>query len=99
MTGPSDNPFAGIDITWNRVKGGAPLIPIITDIDKKFQYDNPASSIPKLNKVYQMIQALPDSHWKKIKSAQVQNIIEQCAGMYIEVTSNNHAVAPGEKLI
>lgn len=97
MTGPSDNPFAGIDITWNRVKGGAPLIPIITDIDKKFQYDNPASSIPKLNKVYQMIQALPDSHWKKIKSAQVQNIIEQCAGMYIEVTSNNHAVAPGEK--
>lgn len=93
----ADNPFAGIDITWNRVKGGAPLIPLINDIDRTFQYDNPAMSIYKLNKVYQMIQALPDSHWKTIKSEEVKNIILQCAGLYIEAVSNIHMVAPGEK--
>jgi LmbE family N-acetylglucosaminyl deacetylase len=91
-----DNPFAGIDISWNRVKGGAVLIPLITDVDKKFQYDNPAASIPKLNKIYQMIQGLPDTYWKKIKSEEIKNIIQQCAGLFIEASSANHAVAPGE---
>ncbi len=92
-----ENPFAGIDITWNRVKGGAVMIPVIIDIDKKFQHDNPVASIPRLNKLYQMIQSLPDSHWKKIKSDEVKSVIEKCAGLFLEVASNNHAVAPGEK--
>ena len=92
-----DNPFAGIDITWNRVKGGASLIPLINDLDKSFKYDNPAASISKLNKVYQLIQALPDTYWKKIKSDEIVQIIQDCAGLYIDVTSSIHAVAPGEK--
>ncbi len=92
-----DNPFAGIDITWNRVKGGAPLIPLINDIDKTFQHDNPAASIPKLNKIYQFIQNLPDGHWKSIKSEEIKNLIVQCAGLYIEAVSTIHMVAPGEK--
>ncbi|MEP7323076.1 MAG: LmbE family protein, partial [Saprospiraceae bacterium] len=91
-----DNPFAGIDITWNRVKGGAILIPLINEIEKKFQYDNPAASISKLNKVYQLIQALPETYWKKIKTEEIKTIIQQCAGLYIEAVSSNHAVAPGE---
>lgn len=92
-----DNPFAGIDITWNRVKGGAFLIPIINEIDRNFKYDNPAASIAKLNKVYQLIQSLPDPFWKKIKSEEILQIIQDCTGLFIEVTSNIHAVAPGEK--
>lgn len=92
-----DNPFAGIDITWNRVKGGAFLTPIINEIDRNFKYDNPAASIAKLNKVYQLIQSLPDPFWKKIKSEEILQIIQDCTGLFIEVTSNIHAVAPGEK--
>ncbi|MEP7266408.1 MAG: PIG-L family deacetylase [Saprospiraceae bacterium] len=91
-----DSPFAGIDITWNRVKGGASLIPVFDDIDKAFSYENPAASIPKLTKAYQKIQALPDTYWKKIKSDEIIKIIQDCAGMYIDVTSSIHAVAPGE---
>ena len=53
-----DNPFAGIDITWNRVKGGKPIIPLVNDLEKTFSYDNPSASIGKLNKIYQAIQAL-----------------------------------------
>ncbi|MEO5582295.1 MAG: PIG-L family deacetylase [Saprospiraceae bacterium] len=91
-----ENPFAGIDITWNRVKGGAVLIPLINEIEKKFQYENPAASISKLNKVYQMIQALPETYWKKIKTEEIKTIILQCSGLYIEAVSSNHTVAPGE---
>lgn len=93
----TDNPFAGIDITWNRVKYGAALIPVINDLDKTFSYDNPAASIPKLNKVYNMIQSLPPGYWKTIKTEEVKNIILQCAGLYIEAVSSIHTVAPGEK--
>jgi len=94
-----DNPFSGMDITWNRVKGGAALIPLIQDLDRTFQYDNPAASIPKLNKVYQMIQALPDGYWKSKKSEDVKNLIAQCAGLFMEAVSNTHTVAPGEKTV
>lgn len=92
-----DNPFAGIDITWNRVKGGKALIPFVTDLDKTFKYDDPAASIEKLNKLYQLIQVLPDTYWKKIKSDEVKQIIQDCAGVFIDITSSIHAVAPGEK--
>lgn len=92
-----DNPFAGIDITWNRVKGGKPIIPLVNDLEKTFSYDNPSASIGKLNKIYQAIQALPDTYWKKIKSNEVKTLIEACAGLYIEALSNLHTVTPGDK--
>lgn len=93
---PSDksNIFEGIDTTWNRVKGGNAIGNILHQVEKNFDFTNPAASIPELLKAYQLIEKLEDAHWRKIKSKEIKNLIYNCAGLYLEAAAEtNHATA------
>ena len=92
------NIFEGINTSWTRVKGGAPIGEILTEVDRNFKHDNPAASIPHLAKAYKMIKALPDGHWKKIKQAEIEKVIQACAGMYAEAIANDYSATPGESI-
>lgn len=88
------NLFEGIDTTWNRVKNGKPIGDILANVQKNFDFKNPAASVPELLKAYELIQQLTDTHWKTIKSEEIKKIIAACAGMYLEaVTDNQEATA------
>jgi len=39
-------------------------------------------------KAYQLIQKLEDKHWKTIKTEEIKAIIQACAGLYLEASSN-----------
>ncbi len=93
------NLFEGINTTWTRVKGGEAIEKILTSVEKNFDFRNPAASIPELVKAYALIEKLEDAHWKKIKSAEIKEIIAACAGLYLEATSAEHTATPGSKVI
>lgn len=87
------NIFDGIDTSWNRVKGGKAIEDILIQVEKNYDFTNPSASIKELTKAYQLIQNLNNTHWKKIKSEDIKNIIAACTGLYLEVSANtNHAV-------
>ena len=88
--------FDGIDVTWGRVKGGMPIGKAVAKIDANFKAENPSASVPALLKVMEMIQALPDGHWKNVKMAEVQNIILHAAGMFIEATADDYSATAGQ---
>lgn len=90
--------FDGIDITWNRVKGGAPIGKILAEVEQNFDYANPGASVPELVKAYKLIKALPDGYWKNIKKAEIETIIEACMGLFIEVLANDYSATPGESV-
>ncbi|MBU2940589.1 PIG-L family deacetylase [Lacinutrix sp. C3R15] len=93
---PTDktNIFEGIDTSWNRVVGGKEIGAILYQVEKDFDFTNPAASIPELLKAYQRIEKLEDLHWRKIKSEEIKNLIYNCAGLYLEaVAESNHATA------
>lgn len=92
------NIFEGIDTSWNRVKNGKAIGELVTKISADYNFKNPSASIPNLVKVYQMIQALEDSHWKSIKTEEVKNCITNCSGIYLEAVSNQQEVTPGSVL-
>ena len=92
------DPFEGINTTWTRVKGGGPIGEIIRSIENDFSFKNPSASVPKLIEAYQMIQEIEDLHWKKIKSAEIQAIIKNCLGLYIDAVANQDAGSPGESV-
>lgn len=96
-TGDQD-PFEGINTTWTRVKGGAPIGEILAKVENDFDYDDPAKSIPALVKAYKLIKKLPNSHWKQIKQAEIENVIEACLGLYAEATANAYSATPGESV-
>jgi len=99
-TVPTDNKniFEGIDTSWNRVKGGAAIGKILSEVEKKFDFKNPSASIPMLVSAYEMLQKTEDEHWKTIKSDELKKIIQACAGLYLEGVAAQQSITPGSLL-
>jgi len=94
----SGNVFEGIDTSWNRVKGGAPIGELLKKVENEFDFKNPATSLPDLMKAYRLITQLDDQHWKTIKKRDIEAIIEACAGLYLEVRTNTAQATYGAEV-
>lgn len=90
--------FDGIDITWNRVKGGKEIETVINEAIKNFNADNPSTIVPTLVKAYQLVLKLEDEYWKTQKKKELESLIIACAGLYFEANPNEYAAASGEKI-
>ncbi len=90
--------FEGIDTSWNRVEGGKAIGLLLAEVEKNFDFKNPAASIPNLVKAYQLIQSLNEDHWKPIKSEEIRRIIAACSGLYVEAVTNIQETTPGSKV-
>lgn len=92
------NLFDGIDTSWNRVKGGKSIGIFLADVEKNYDFKNPAASIQDFSKAYLMIQSLEDTHWKSIKSEEIKKIIAACTGLYLEAAAENQDATPGSNV-
>ena len=90
----SNDIFAGIDTSWNRVEGGNAVGSILNKIEKEFNFVNPAAHLPQLLEAYKLLQNIKDEHWKTIKTNELKIIIEACAGLYLEVSAASPHAAP-----
>ena len=86
--------FSGINTTWNRVKGGGEIGAILYEVEANFDFVNPSKHLPKLMEAYKMIQQLADLHWRKIKDKEIKEIIEACAGLYLEAVADSSSGIP-----
>ncbi len=82
-----DDIFSGINTTWSRIKGGAAIGEILYAVEEAFDFKQPSASVPKLMEAYQLIEALPNSHWKRVKLKAIKNLITDCAGLFVDVTT------------
>ena len=92
----SSDPFDGIDVSWNRIKGGKPIGNLLNQVEANFDFHHPYKSIPNLMKAYQLIRALPDGYWKQVKQKEIEQVIEACMGLFVEVTAADFSATPGE---
>lgn len=88
--------FAGLNTSWTRVEGGAPIGDLLGQVDRDFRDDNPAASVPALLQAMQMIQQLPEGYWKKKKRAEIKEVIRGCLGIYLEATAAEPTATPGD---
>lgn len=88
------NIFSGINTTWTRLKNGKKIGAILYDIENKFDFVNPSSHLPKLMEAYVLIQKLKNTHWREIKEKQIKQIIEACAGLYLEASAVSSSGTP-----
>lgn len=87
--------FEGINTTWSRVPGGEKIGSLLSKIDQSYRSDNPAASIPDLLNALQMIEALPDGHWKRVKQKEIKEVIKGCMGLYLETVADQAIGTPG----
>lgn len=86
--------FAGIDTSWNRIKGGKAIGDILYAVEKNFNFNNPSVHIPELLKAYNLLQNITNEHWKIQKSKELKAIIEMCAGLYLEASAETASSTP-----
>jgi len=90
----NNNIFDGIDTTWNRVEGGAKIKTIMDSVIEKYDFKNPAASIPELLKAYQLISQIQNKYWRTLKLKQIKNSIANCAGLFMEVNADSSSSSP-----
>lgn len=90
--------FAGINTSWSRIAGGAEIGKILYKVQEDFDFTQPDKSIPELLKAYQLIQKLKDDYWRELKTNQIKEIIAACAGLYLEVSTQEATGTLGEEI-
>lgn len=90
--------FEGINTTWSRIKGSEKVQQLVTKAIAQFDVEKPAASIPLLTELRTAISKLEPSVWRDRKLVEVEEIIRDCAGLYLEITTDQYWVAPGEKV-
>jgi LmbE family N-acetylglucosaminyl deacetylase len=88
--------FEGVNTTWSRLKGGEKIQPLVDAVIKNFDVEKPYASIPALLQIRQAIKALQPGVWRQRKLAEVEQLIVDCAGLFIEVTADQYWVAPAQ---
>ncbi|MBZ5727763.1 MAG: PIG-L family deacetylase [Acidobacteriia bacterium] len=89
--------FDGIDTTWNRLPGGAAVAPILDEAIRDFAPAHPEKSIAPLAKARPLIAAIADP-LAKIKLAQLDETLAQCAGLWVEAQARQAEATPGAQL-
>ncbi|QNM86009.1 PIG-L family deacetylase [Polaribacter pectinis] len=90
--------FSGINTTWNRLENGGEIGDILYEVEEKFDFVNPSKHLPMLLEAYQKILKLKDNHWRKIKEKQLLEIIEACAGLYLEASAVSSSGTPNSSI-
>lgn len=88
--------FEGVDLTWNRVQGGAKIGKMLAEVSQNFQVEEPSASIPALTKVLKALRKLKKDEWAITKAKEVEQIILQCAGIWFENLNADYHVVPND---
>jgi LmbE family N-acetylglucosaminyl deacetylase len=90
--------FDGIDVTWNRIPGGAEIDAMASDLLAKFAPQNPAASIPALLAIRAKLAALGPDPLVTLKRVELDHILRACLGLFVETAIPDAQVVPGETL-
>ncbi len=85
---PINDIMEGVDVSWARVPGGAMVTRKIEELVKAFDLLHPEKSVRGLVELFQLVNKLPESNWKKQKLEEIQTLIAQCSGLFIDVTTH-----------
>lgn len=83
---------------WGNIEGGKEIEEEIDKAIKNFHYEQPSASIYNLIKIDRMLNQLDDHFLKAQKRTELQEIIKDCLGLYIESSTSQHTAAPGEEI-
>lgn len=88
----------GVITDWSRIEGGAPINSMIDKIVAEYSYINPSASVKSLVELYNKVKALKDNYWKEKKLTEIQQMIEACAGLYLEAVATEQFAVQGDSL-
>lgn len=93
-----NNLFDDVDLTWNRVKNSEKVRQLIQKTINDFDLSNPATSVSALVGVYKELGKLdPTDYYVKKKKTEVEELIQDCLGLWFETNPQDYSTSPGGK--
>lgn len=77
----------GLNTDWNRIGNHKKLQESIENCVEGFNEAKPWESIDQLLEIRDLISQTENDHWKKVKTEEVENIIQSCLGLVVEALS------------
>ena len=94
------DPFDGIDVSWGRVKGSGAVQMQVDQLIANFKPDQPAASVPALVTLYGSLSKLDTTNvYVRAKRQDVQTLLQQTLGLYVETNPTSYAATPGESIL
>ncbi|MFM7485641.1 MAG: LmbE family protein, partial [Cytophagales bacterium] len=91
--------FDNINTSWTRLKGGEKIPTMINNLLSDYREEKPAASIGALLNIRKEIELLDPAVWRDRKIKEVNQLIQDCAGLFVEVQADNFYVSPGQQLV
>ena len=99
---PSKDLHEGVNISWSKALSGTKLQEVqklVDDIVAKYDFSAPQKSVPQLLKLYQTLNALPQTNvWAAQKAKEVKELLVAASGLWLEAFTNTPFVAQGDSL-
>ncbi len=90
--------FDDIDFSWNRISGAKGIEKAIDKILKKFDMNHPDKSITDLFRLRNSLNKLSKNTRVTEKIEEIEKLILQCGGVYLEAVASKYAAANGDSL-
>src|SRR5688572_30583029 len=90
--------FENVNTTWARLKGGTKIQPLGTKAIQSFDAENPSATAPILFQIRKENLNLEKSVWRARKLKEVEQLVQDCLGLYIEVIASQYWISPGEEI-
>ncbi|MFN7988375.1 MAG: PIG-L family deacetylase [Thermoanaerobaculia bacterium] len=89
------DPFEGIDTTWARVAGGAPVGRLLAEAERAFDPRDPAAVLPKLLEAHAAMRWLGGDPWVEVKRKELLAAIRSASGLWLEAMAASPSATPG----
>jgi len=91
--------FDGVDTSWSRVPGGAPVAAALEGAAKAFRVDQPEATVPALIEARRLIARLDRAQpWVTRKLAGIDEVIADAAGVWVDLAAPQQTFIAGGPL-
>ena len=96
-TAPTKTLMDDVKTDWQRLdKNDIQLA--IQQVIKNYSFQNPQQSVPALLQIYKSIKNLKEGYWRDQKLKELEQILKECAGLYLEATTKEMFAVQGDSL-
>ena len=95
---PVSDLLEGVEANWNRISGGDKISTAIDQLIRNFDLLHPENSVEGLVKLDQMMSSLPDGYWKTQKKKELMELLVQCSGLFMDVTTTEQFAVQTDSL-
>src|SRR6478672_4206397 len=95
---PSNDLMDDVNTSWQRVPGSAQVEKKISSLIGNFDFVTPQKSVAALLDIRNSLLSMPEGYWRNRKLAEIEKLVEQAGGLFIEATTDVQNAVQGDSI-